>query len=263
MGRGDNIMATGLARGAAARGKRIAFGDGRRITWDQHSKEIFRGNPNIAPPGSEADPDLEWIDYRTGHRIYNKLDRARRRWIWNMDFRPVPGELFFDEHELAWAAGVGAGFVLMEPNVEAFKTWASNKRWPADRYDAVAARLAADGAEIVQFAHGDHRIGCARQVRAPSFRHAMAALARASLYVGPEGGMHHGAAAVGVPGVVLFGGFIPPEVTGYAGHFNLTGGAKACGSLRPCAHCRAAMQAIRVEDVTAAAQAHLTQSRAA
>lgn len=94
MGRGDNIMATGLARGAAARGKRIAFGDGRRIAWDQHSKEIFRGNPNIAPPGSEADPDLEWIDYRTGHRIYNGLDRARRRWIWNMDFRPVPGEFF-------------------------------------------------------------------------------------------------------------------------------------------------------------------------
>ncbi|TIU15050.1 MAG: glycosyltransferase family 9 protein, partial [Mesorhizobium sp.] len=162
---------------------------------------------------------------------------------------------FFDEHELAWAAGVGAGFVLMEPNVEAFKSWASNKRWPADRYDAVAARLAADGAEIVQFAHGDHRIRHARQVRAPSFRHAMAALARASLYVGPEGGMHHGA--------VLFGGFIPPDVTGYAGHVNLTGGAKACGSLRPCAHCRAAMQAIRVEDVTAAAQTHLTKLRAA
>ncbi|TIY06758.1 MAG: glycosyltransferase family 9 protein, partial [Mesorhizobium sp.] len=167
------------------------------------------------------------------------------------------GRIFFDEHELAWAAGVGAGFVLMEPNVEAFKSWASNKRWPADRYDAVAARLAADGAEIVQFAHGDHRIRHARQVRAPSFRHAMAALARASLYVGPEGGMHHGAAAVGVPGVVPFGGFIPPDVTGYAGHVNLTGGAKACGSLRPCAHCRAAMQAIRVEDVTAAAQTHL------
>jgi hypothetical protein len=31
MGYGDELMATGMARGAAARGKRVAFGDGQRI----------------------------------------------------------------------------------------------------------------------------------------------------------------------------------------------------------------------------------------
>jgi len=77
----------------------------------------------------------------------------------------------------------------------------------------------------------------------------MAILRRAKLYIGGEGGMHHGAAAVGVQGVVLFGGFIPPEVTGYALHTNLTGGAEACGSFNPCAHCAAAMQAIGVDEV--------------
>jgi hypothetical protein len=61
--------------------------------------------------------------------------------------------------------------------------------------------------------------------------------------------MHHGAAAMGVPGVVLFGGFIPPQVTGYLMHANLTGGAEACGSLNPCPHCAAAMQAISVDEV--------------
>jgi len=49
--------------------------------------------------------------------------------------------------------------------------------------------------------------------------------------------------------VVLFGGFIPPSVTGYAAHANLTGGAEACGSLKPCPHCRKAMEAISVEEV--------------
>lgn len=261
MGRGDNLMATGLARGAAARGKRIAFGDGRRIRWDKHSEEIFRGNPNVARPGTEHAADVEWSDFYCGHRLYNRLSPDRARWIWNMDFRPVPGEVFFSEEEIAWAAGVGSGFVLVEPNVEAFKSSAPNKAWAAGRYDAVAARLAAEGLEIVQFAHGGaHRIPTARQVKTPGFRHALAALARAAAYVGPEGGMHHGAAAVGVPGVVLFGGFIPPAITGYAGHVNLTGGADACGSLKPCRHCRAALDAITVEEVLAGVERALHPS---
>ena len=67
----------------------------------------------------------------------------------------------------------------------------------------------------------------ARSLTCPSFRHALAILERARLYVGGEGGLHHGAAAVGVGGVVLFGGFVPPLVTGYAVHANLTGGAEA------------------------------------
>jgi hypothetical protein len=53
--------------------------------------------------------------------------------------------------------------------------------------------------------------------------------------------------------VVLFGGFIPPSVTGYGGHANLTGGAEACGSLDPCRHCQAAMGRIGVDEVHAAA----------
>jgi hypothetical protein len=69
--------------------------------------------------------------------------------------------------------------------------------------------------------------------------------------------MHHGAAAVGVGGVVLFGGFIPPQTTGYAIHANLTGGAEACGSLAACAHCRDAMDRIEVEEVVEHAMARL------
>src|SRR6185369_14162072 len=84
MGLGDQLMATGLARGAHARGKRIAFGDGRNIIWDANSAAIFRGNPNIARPGSERDRDIEWLPYYKGHRIYNRL--GDRKWIWNLDF---------------------------------------------------------------------------------------------------------------------------------------------------------------------------------
>jgi len=53
--------------------------------------------------------------------------------------------------------------------------------------------------------------------------------------------------------IVLFGGFVPPAVTGYPMHRNLTGGAEACGSFNRCDHCLAAMRAISVDEVHAAA----------
>ena len=123
MGIGDQLMATGLARGAKARGKRIAFGD-RRITWDHNSPAIFYNNPNIAPPGSEGAPDLEWINYCRGHRIYNS--GGKDHWIWNYDFHAIPGEVFFDVAEMALGKRCGHGFVLIEPNVEWWKPCAPN-----------------------------------------------------------------------------------------------------------------------------------------
>ena len=264
MGYGDSLLGSGMARGAASRGKRIAFGDGRTISWDQHCGLIYQGNPNLAPPGSEGTRDIEWIDYRKGNRQYNTHDRAANRWIWNMDFRAVPGEMFFDRQELLWAERQQKGFVLIEPNVPTWKSSAANKRWPAERYDEVARALRAESYDTVQFVYPSaaHRSSFARAVKPSNIRYALAALARAALYIGPEGGLHHGAAAVGVPAVVLFGGFIPPTVTGYQTHTNLTGGADACGSLSACDHCRAAMDAISVDDVLDAALGYLKDSGA-
>lgn len=248
LGLGDNLMATGMARGAHARGKRVAFGDGKQIKWDHHSETIFRGNPNIASPHSERASDIEWIPFYRGHRIYNRQEN--NRWVWNYDFSAQPGEMFFSKPENLFGSRVGKGFVLIEPTVPKHKGCAPNKQWPVDRYDAVATALKRAGHDVVQFAHDrGHRLRDARSVWTANFRDALAALSRASLYIGPEGGLHHGAAAVGIPAVVLFGGFIPPQVTGYDTHINLTGGAEACGSLNRCEHCLAAMAAIPVDEV--------------
>jgi hypothetical protein len=255
MGIGDQIMGAGLARGAAARGKRIAFGDGRTIRWDSRSEPIFRGNPNVAPPGSEGAGDLDWIEFHKGHRLYNTQDRVNNRWLWNLDFHAIPGEMFFAPSEELRARRYGSGFVLIEPNVVAGKSCGPNKDWGRENYQQVAFRLIAEGYEVCQFKYpgsGD-RLAGVRSLPTFDIRDALAILANAALYIGPEGGTHHGAAAVGVPAVVLFGGFIPPSVTGYETHANLTGGAEACGSLSRCAHCEAAMRAISVDDVCTAA----------
>lgn len=246
-----------MARGYAAKGQKVAFGDGRRIIWDQHSEVIFRRNPNIAKPGSERDANVRWIGYFKGHRIYNRQDG--RRWIWNLEFKAVPGEVFFNPAEARNGGRFGKGFVLIEPDVPTWKSVAPNKDWGRKKYQALADKLRTEGLRLVQFRHpksGPPLTGV-DQLKTLDFRDSLAILRNAAIYVGPEGGLHHGSAAVGKPAVVLFGGFIPPSVTGYETHTNLTGGAEACGSLHPCAHCREAMRKISVEEVFSATMERL------
>jgi hypothetical protein len=251
VGFGDEIMATGMARGARDRGKRTAFGDGRRIVFGPWSEEIFLGNPNIARPGDERRAtDLEWVAHYKGHRLYNALAPDGQRWLWNYGFSATPGELFFTEAEETLAAAYGRGHVFIEPNVPWHKSVAQNKNWGLMNYQRVANHFERQGVRVVQSSHGRLRLTGVGIVRATRFREALLGLRNAAAYVGPEGGLHHAAAALNVPGVVLFGGFIPPDVTGYAIHKNLTGNStRACGSLRDCRHCRSAMRTIDPEQV--------------
>jgi len=253
VGFGDEILGSGLARGAAARGKRVAFGDGQRIIWAPQGVEIFRGNPNIAPPGSERAASLEWIAHYPGNRLYNWA--GGNGWVWNYDFRPVPGEIFFDASERDIAARVPSGFVLIEPNVPPHKDVTSNKQWDPARFQWVADRLREDGHRVVQLAYDGmtHQLRDVEMVPTQTFRIALAVLERAALFIGHEGGMHHGAAALGIPAVVIFGGFIPPRVTGYENHENLAAGEPACGSRSPCLHCRQALESITAPQVYDAA----------
>jgi hypothetical protein len=249
MGFGDDIVATGLARGLSAIGKRAAFGNGKKIIWGPWSEEVFRYNRTVARPGSEGSHDLVWIDHYKGHRKYNSLDKLRLHWIWNFEFKPTPGEMFFDKIEIARSLHAGEDFIYVEPNVPWHKSVAPNKDWGLKNYQAVVDRLLADGYDVVQSSHGRDKLQRVRFVATPKFRDALAALSRARVALVPEGGMHHGAAAVGTPAVVIFGGFIPPAVVGYDMHVNLTGGVEACGSLYKCFHCRAAMEKISIEEV--------------
>jgi ADP-heptose:LPS heptosyltransferase len=86
-------------------------------------------------------------------------------------------------------------------------------------------------------------------VLTPTFRHAMAALSVCRAFVGTEGGLMHAAAAVNVPGVILWSEFISPDITGYTMHRNLRHAGVACGSRLNCSGCRASMAAITVGEV--------------
>ncbi len=253
MGFGDEIMSTGFARGARARGKRVAVGDGKRIIWGQWCEQIFRNNQTMAPPGSEGADDLEWVRHYKGSRLYVKT-YAHGRWAFRRgSFQVSPGEIIFDAKENEFREALTPGFVLIEPRV---KDVYPNKQWPQDRYKAVAKWLLDGGVKVCQLAYGAPFGPIApgvQVIRTDNFRWALAVLSRAALYIGPEGGLGHGAAAFGLRAVIIFGGFSDPEVVGYPWHVKLTGGVQPCGSLRKCAHCQMAMSRITKEEVYRAA----------
>lgn len=249
MGYGDEIMGLGLAARIRTN-KPIGFGDGRSVFWSMQAKEVFYGHSELVRPGHEKDfDDIVWINHFRGNRLYHKAI-TRERFIYNETFSVHPAKLFFRIEDDVYTRQIAdEKTIVIEPNV---KDVAPNKQWPKDRYQKVANALADKGYSILQLVYpsADFLLKGARILQTPRFMAAASALRKAVLYIGPEGGLHHAAACLDVPAVVIFGGYVSPLTTGYGRiHSNLFTGNVACGSRTVCDHCKRAMNDITVEMV--------------
>lgn len=247
MGMGDDLMVTAAARAAQSRDpRRIRITKHGRVQWGP----VYERNPRLARPEEEGDfQELAVLD-RAGNRPYH-TGKTPERWHYNPAFRAEPGELYFAPSEQKYGARF-AGYVLIEPHI---KPGASpNKQWGWDRWIRLAQIITAARIPVAQLSPaGTRAIPGIETIQPGGFRLACSALAAARAAVLPEGGLHHAAAALRVPAVVIFGGFTPVELTGYAGHVNLGVGVQdACGMRRPCPHCEAVMAGITPERVAEA-----------
>lgn len=196
---------------------------------------IFDGNPRIARMNEVCDYQELVARGADNLRPYHTA-KTPERWRYNLDFRPEAGELYLTYAEKAFGARY-PGRLILEPHI---KPGASpNKAWGWNRWQRLARLFIAAGMPVTQLgAPGTRALDGAEFVATDSFRMACAVIARARAVVLQEGGCHHAAAAFGVPGVVIFGGFTPVELTGYAMHRNLGASlGEACGMRTPCPHC--------------------------
>lgn len=236
MGWGDELMVTGHARELQARDPRKV-----RPTYErQRDHEAWLHNPRIAGKNEGGDVQI-YLGRVNGLRPYMTFkDSDRYGW---KPYGPPVGELYFSAEELEFGAR-WKDLVVLEPNV---KPGASpNKDWGFARWRALARLLKERGIAAAQIGPYDARkLPGVQFIETRTVRHAAALLRRARGAVLPEGALHHCAAAVNCPAVVLFGGFISPAVTGYAGQASLFVQTPAhplgCGWRRPCEHCAAAM----------------------
>jgi ADP-heptose:LPS heptosyltransferase len=239
VGIGDAIMASGEARALHHKTKApvlIVGRDGRPI-WS----EVFDGVPYLVK-NLRGLPNFARIVNGPGVRPYIAA-KTETRWTWRK-YQPKPAEMFFTPAELAFAEPY-RGMVMVEPHVKA--QGHNNKAWgPIFWGQLDSAIYLGRIAKLVQCGPpGTRKLLHAQFVETDTFRKACAVLSVCRAFVGTEGGLHHAAAAVGTPAVVIFGGFISPAVTGYPSHRNLFAGeGLGCGMRTNCDHCRAAMTTI-------------------
>lgn len=214
----------------------VVVGRGGLVQWN----EVFENNPRIVRQYTRG---VNKLINAGGLRPYI-AGKSTTHWTWKT-WNISPGEIYLSHAERAFAKP-HAGRILIEPHT---KVPGSNKQWISTRWQELVDR----GGEFVQVGPaGTEVLRGVHFVETKSFRHACAVLAVSRAFVGTEGGLGHAAAALGVPAVVLFSGFISPKVTGYAQHRNIYKGTTVlgCGSRLACACCREAMKKITVDEVS-------------
>lgn len=156
-----------------------------------------------------------------------------------------------DELREAWRLLPGVQrHIVLEPHVKGTFS-GPNKRWPWEHWVELAAELRKLGHELAQVSdpvHAQTLPGVTR-VETDDVRLALAVLMRSRLLITTDGLLHHSAAAMKVPAVVLWGERTNPEILGYPEHVNLTTGSNWCGSVKTCDHCLEAMQSLTVSSV--------------
>lgn len=227
MGLGDWIMASGEVKQAhIATGKKVKIGNGQKHFLD---KDIFAYNPRMA--GDDA-TDVTWVDNYPGKRPYIK-QQVNNRIIFNDDYKPLVGELFLASDEILWAKRnvKMTDYILVEPNVKRRYLHTINKWWPYFK-ELVNADL-----PFLQVGDANTK-PITNFVATESFRHALAVLSQAKLFIGTDGALHHAAAALGIPSVVIWTGFTSPKHLGYDSQVNIHDGGEPCGYYGGiCPHC--------------------------
>ncbi len=243
MGIGDWILASADVAVAHKRhGVRCVVGDGKRSFWS----EVFDNNPKIAKT-LEPGETFAWVPNVPQNRPYIEAITPTS-FVYRKDFRAVPGELFLTDEEQREKGD----YILVEPNTKD-KFTGPNKAWRWDRWE-----------EVVKLPYHFVQTGALDQPTLPgveriftkTFREALSVLSGARMLVTTDGALHHAAAALGVPAVVIWGGAASPVNLGYESHVNLWSGAVPCGTWNGiCPHCREALDAVTVETVKNAVSA--------
>ena len=134
-----------------------------------------------------------------------------------------------------------------------------NKDWPDPYWDDLVARLAARATVIDVGGRRDRALGQARrQLPRPQGPdhppELIAAIAAADLHVAPITGTVHIAAAMGVPSVVIYGGYEHPDCTAYPGNINLYSPVDCapCWLREPCPYGKKCLHQITPDHVLSA-----------
>ena len=272
MGLGDDLMMGGLwKKHVQTHGRRVVPVGDWSMMWDNleyicKEEDLYPGEHHDRLP-----------THPNGLRPY--IERWESDRIVFKDFKPEPGEIKFSLKEKMWAedilgqSQIPQDFVLINPDSKN-TTSQGNKEWPFDNWVQLAENLAKDIGVLrikpkstvdisgkVEYNKGVVPSSTTIECSNPRLAFCMASYAKC--IVTTEGGLHHVAAALSVPAVVLYGNFISPDQTGYASQTNIYTGqpGSPLGSIKNDKRCQDAMESISVATVHSHVEALIKTSK--
>ena len=270
MGYGDDLMITTHAMEIKKKypDRQILIGNIKQKK--AYHSIIYDNNPYISDCRKvDLNKPIHIIDYHEGNRPYidYKKSIAADKYVWNKNFKPTPGKLYFTKEEKLQAEEIinkAQNFWKKKNNIiskkiifiETTSTKVDdyqygikhkNKDWGYKNWNNLISKLK-NKYLIIQSTHEKSKKidGIFSQTKI-DFRIACAVMNRCDLYIGPEGGFGHVAAALNKKAVIYFGGWVSPKVIGYDFHYNIyfSHEESPCGEFkRLCKHCEMARNSI-------------------
>lgn len=268
MGLGDEIMVTALVKQAKRKNNfpSVIVNSKSLTRWSL----AWENNPFILNtketagrlPNSFLKQNYNMIPSGNGggrHYINYQLSRHHQYYIWK-EWDIEPGEIYLSEkeNELArsfqdhYSAYGNKPLILVEPTFKGHLQ--GNKDWGTLNWLRLIELFDKHMIIPVQLTHFFTNTNITLvQHKLKTMRELLAYISVADTFITTESGFHHAAAAFNIPGVVIFGGFISPRITGYKMHTNIFPENdtlnNGCGMLIPCQHCKDIMAAITPEQV--------------
>lgn len=274
MGLGDDIMATAFAKLEKEKypDRQIIVGNfDKKIGVDSI---IYENNPYITlQKNLVTNKIVHFVNNHADNRPYIDWDKTNlNNYVWNFKFSPSPGQIFLSNSEIQNSKKIieEAKKYWCEKNTQPLKKIIFieptstkigeehylhfkhlNKDWGIQNWLELA-EIIGNEYLIIQSTH-DQETSLKNVYKCNvDFRTACAIINECDLFLGPEGGLGHAAAALSKPAVIIFGGWIHPSVTGYSFHENIYIDIKGspCGARSyQCDHCKKCMKQITITDV--------------
>lgn len=226
MGLGDELMALGEA-------KKLALQQNRRVCicdleGKPRSHEYWTASPYIDPTSNLK------LKNCIGNRPYiDKVVHDKIQW---KEYKPIPADIsHIATRQLDW------GRIILEPNLKPGAN--QNKAWVNEYFIELIELL--PEFKFVQLGKPKWVIPNIHEVIPTGNLYKLAeVVSESSMYIGVEGGLHHLSAALNLPAIVIYGGFISSRVTGYDTQYSFDAPGLGCGSITKCKHCSDLMRQI-------------------
>ena len=271
MGYGDDLLITDLAAKIKKKYPERQIVIGNFAKKQAYHSIIYENNPNISDCRNlDKNKPVHIIDYHPGNRPYIDYEKSTvNNYVWNENFKPIPGEIYFSEKEktdaerilkeskIFWKKTNNYQYkkiIFLETsstkiNDKQFNIKHRNKDWGYENWKNLIDNIKKDYLIIHSVHNKTKEIKGVFAPKNIDFRLSCAIMNECDMYIGPEGGFGHVAAALKKKAVLYFGGWISPNVIGYDFHENIYFENKnsPCGKYRDfCNHCNEARKQITV-----------------